>query len=55
MTLEQNRIRLSSEVDRLVVEVSRWKAAADLPALPLRTLLRGVRDNVARSLRRDKH
>lgn len=55
MTLEQERGRLTSEVDRLVAEVSHWKAAADLPALPLRTLLRGVRDNVARSLRRDKH
>ena len=54
-SLEQDRIRLSSETERLAAEVSHWKAAADLPTLPLRDLLRGVWQNIARSLGRGKN
>jgi hypothetical protein len=50
-SLDQDRTGLLVEVERLAAEVSHWKAAADLPNLPLRPLLRGLWGSIARSLR----
>jgi len=40
--IETEHADLAAELDRRTAELNHWKAAADLPSLPLRTLLNGI-------------